>query len=790
MVGKILNGRYELLKSVGLGGMAEVYLAKDVLLDRKVAVKVLRKNLVHDQSQLAQFQREARSAARLIHPSIINIFDVCDEGDMSYIVMEYVEGVSLKAFEEQNGRLDPALAVALAAQLASALEHAHNHNIIHCDIKPQNIVLTESMVPKIVDFGISRIISNETMAFTASVVGSVHYFSPEQAQGIPVTAQSDIYSLGIVFYEMLTGHVPFDGSNAVAVARKQVEALPPPLAQFWEQAPAELQAIIDKALAKRLDERYSSAGVMKQDLLELKNRLYPSKNNHIFLDDTLPLQAVAAATAARNGEGGAGAPDGAIREEDTSLTQTLIMKLPDFLTKPAEDEVREAGNTGEPADGSAIVAGIPVGESESSGAVVESISPVVVEGSSGAEQAATAEAAASTSVASSAGMETAYTAGREAPAVSENSIVSEGAGEASGEDRPVAASATGDSGNGNGAVQTSNPDTVTELEEKPKKTGSLLFRLLKYAALILILLFGGLFYYFSSSRPDIAIPSVTGMTVAEAQKALEAKGFKVELEEVMDEKVSPGVVIRMDPVAGTKRKEGASITLVIARGLKLGVVPKLEGYTQEQAEKIIKGNKYKVGKISYKWDTKKPEGLVLAQLPTEKSKLDEGSAIDLVINKNNEKNVAVPDLKGLTLDEAKAKLAEEKLKLGTVKEVDSEEDKDVVTGMSPEQGMSVNEGSTVDIQVSNGSKKVTANSDGKVNSSVSVNRSTGSRYVEFVIPGEGTHQVQIISSTGSAQKVEVAGSYPGGARLRTKVEGDVRKVGFYVDNRLVEEKRW
>ena len=756
MVGKILNGRYELLKSVGLGGMAEVYLAKDVLLDRKVAVKVLRKNLVHDQSQLAQFQREARSAARLIHPSIINIFDVCDEGDMSYIVMEYVEGVSLKAFEEQNGRLDPALAVALAAQLASALEHAHNHNIIHCDIKPQNIVLTESMVPKIVDFGISRIISNETMAFTASVVGSVHYFSPEQAQGIPVTAQSDIYSLGIVFYEMLTGHVPFDGSNAVAVARKQVEALPPPLAQFWEQAPAELQAIIDKALAKRLDERYSSAGVMKQDLLELKNRLYPSKNNHIFLDDTMPLQAVAAATAARNGEGGAGAPDGATREEDTSLTQTLIMKLPDFLTKPAEDEAREAGNTGEPADGSAVVAGIPVGEPESSGAGVENNSPVTAEGSS--------------------------EAGR--------MIGVGGVGEASDEDRPVAVSATGDFGDGNGAVQTSNPDAVTELEEKPKKTGSLLFRILKYAALILILLFGGLFYYFSSSRPDIVVPAVNGMTVAEAQKALEAKGFKVELEEVMDEKVAPGVVIRMDPVAGTKRKEGASITLVIARGLKLGVVPKLEGYTQEQAEKIIKENKYKVGKISYKWDTKKPEGLVLAQLPTEKSKLDEGSTIDLVINKNNEKNVAVPDLKGLTLDEAKAKLAEEKLKLGTVKEVDSEEDKDVVTGMSPEQGMSVNEGSTVDLQVSNGSKKVAANSDGKVNSSVSVNRSTGSRYVEFVIPGEGTHQVQIISSTGSAQKVEVAGSYPGGARLRTKVDGDVRKVGFYVDNRLVEEKRW
>ena len=148
MVGEILNGRYEILKSVGFGGMAEVYLAKDVLLDRKIAVKVLRKKFLDNKNQLEQFKREARSAARLIHPSIVTIYDVCDEGDISYILMEYVEGVSLKAFEEQNGRMDPGLAVALTAQLASALDHAHKHNIIHCDIKPQNIVLTEAMVPK------------------------------------------------------------------------------------------------------------------------------------------------------------------------------------------------------------------------------------------------------------------------------------------------------------------------------------------------------------------------------------------------------------------------------------------------------------------------------------------------------------------------------------------------------------------------------------------------------------------------------------------------------------------
>lgn len=773
MIGKILNGRYEILKSVGLGGMAEVYLAKDVLLDRKVAVKVLRKNLMHDKAQVAQFQREARSAARLIHPSIINIFDVCDEGDMSYIVMEYVEGVSLKAFEEQNGRMDPALAVALTAQLASALEHAHNHNIIHCDIKPQNIVLTESMVPKIVDFGISRIISNETMAFTASVVGSVHYFSPEQAQGLPVTAQSDIYSLGIVFYEMLTGQVPFGGSNAVAVARKQIEEAPPPLCQFWPQAPAELQAIIDKALAKRLDERYASAGAMKQDLLEIKNRLYPSKNSHIFWDDTVPLQTVTIAAAAGNGDGTP--PDTAIREEAPSPAQTLIMKLPDFLTKPAnDDDTMDLGKAG------ALLKTFDSGSVSGTDETPESAE-------NGRDRAAarngqTAVAGIETAAAERIAVHTA--------ADPQNSGLVTGGKE---EKIPAAGISAAGSSAATAAASAEGAAEIPAGTSSGKGSGKkrrLLLVFLKYASIVAIVLFGGLFYYFSSSKPDITVPSVDGMTVAEAQKTLEAKGFKVELEEVMDPKASPGTVLRMDPVAGTKRKEGASITVVIARGLKLGVVPKLEGYTKEQAEKIIEQNKYKVGKITYKWDAKKPEGLVLGQLPTDKSKLDEGSTIDLIINKNEEKNVAVPDLKGLTLEEAKAKLEEAGLKLGAVKAVDSEEDKDVVTGVSPDPGMSVGEGSTVDLQVSNAGKKVTTDADGKVNSSVSVNRSTGSRYVEFVIPDGGTHNVQIISSDGTSQRVEVAGSYPGGARLRTKVDGSVKKISFYVDNRLVEEKQW
>src|SRR5574344_1784836 len=301
--GKILRGRYEIIKPIGFGGMADVYLARDVLLDRRVAVKVLKDQFLKDKGQLAQFEREAKSAARLIHPSIINIFDVCEEDGIHYIVMEYVEGITLKAYEEQKGRLEIPQAVSIAAQLAAALQHAHKHNIIHCDIKPQNILLSEGLVPKIVDFGISRMVSDETMVFNANVVGSVHYFSPEQAQGEPVTAQSDIYSLGVVLYEMITGKVPFDGSTALAVARMHIEAEPEPLATYVKDVPPRLQHVIDKSLAKSLAERYQTAEEMRRDLLAVKADLIGEDvdvNYHSGY--TEPLEPVTRAVADFQGE--------------------------------------------------------------------------------------------------------------------------------------------------------------------------------------------------------------------------------------------------------------------------------------------------------------------------------------------------------------------------------------------------------------------------------------------------------------------------------------------------------
>lgn len=284
----ILSRRYEILRSIGQGGMAEVYLAHDILLDRDVAIKMLREQFVADKALLEQFRREAKSAARLKHPYIINIYDVVSEGDKEYIVMEYVEGITLKDYLQSN-KLSVSAVLEIGVRLADALQHAHSKNIVHCDIKPQNILIDKNLNPKIADFGIAKMVSNQTMVYTSTVMGSVHYLSPEQATGGQVTASSDVYSLGVVLFEMLTGKVPFDGDTAVAVAMMHAEKKVPPLSDYIDNVPKGLQAILDKALAKNPADRYMNAGALRRDLLDLKMQLFPFSSNDYMKGMTIAI---------------------------------------------------------------------------------------------------------------------------------------------------------------------------------------------------------------------------------------------------------------------------------------------------------------------------------------------------------------------------------------------------------------------------------------------------------------------------------------------------------------------
>ncbi|HIZ53348.1 MAG TPA: protein kinase, partial [Candidatus Enterococcus avicola] len=222
-VGKKLNGRYLILGTIGSGGMAHVYLAKDLILNREVAVKVLRFDFQNDQNAIRRFQREALAATELVHPNIVAVYDVGEEEGMQYLVMEYVRGMDLKRYIQTRYPLPFQTIVSIMQQILSAVALAHQHRIIHRDLKPQNVLMDEDGTVKIADFGIAIALSETSITQTNTMLGSVHYLSPEQARGSMATNQSDIYALGIILFEMLTGQVPFDGESAVTIALKHFQ---------------------------------------------------------------------------------------------------------------------------------------------------------------------------------------------------------------------------------------------------------------------------------------------------------------------------------------------------------------------------------------------------------------------------------------------------------------------------------------------------------------------------------------------------------------------------------------
>ena len=280
--GRILGNRYEILEKVGNGGMATVYKATDLVLKRYVAVKILRDEFTTDEEFIKRFETEAQSAARLVHANIVSIFDVGVDNGIYYIVMELIQGKTLKEIiVEERGPLPWKWSVNVAIQIASALEMAHRNNIIHRDIKPHNIIITEDGVAKVTDFGIAKAVSNSTITAFGTTIGSVHYFSPEHARGGYTDAKSDIYSLGVVMYEMVTGKVPFDADTPVSVALKHMQEDPVPPIELNPHLPEAVNKIILKALKKDPMLRYQTATELLQDLkMALKN---PSGD---FVDET------------------------------------------------------------------------------------------------------------------------------------------------------------------------------------------------------------------------------------------------------------------------------------------------------------------------------------------------------------------------------------------------------------------------------------------------------------------------------------------------------------------------
>lgn len=303
-VGKRLDGRYEIIEIIGVGGMAVVYKAFDNIDNRIVAVKVLKDEFLQNEEFRRRFKNESKAIAVLSHPNIVKIYDVSYGDNLQYIVMEYVEGITLKEYIEQQGRLDIREAIYFVTQILRALQHAHDKGIVHRDIKPQNILLVSDGTIKVTDFGIARFSRSETRTMTDGAIGSVHYISPEQAKGSVTDAKTDLYSVGVVLYEMLTGKVPFQSDNAVSVALMQLQNDPVRPRELNPDIPVGLEQIIIRAMQKNPNDRYQSASEMLLDISEFKKNPNVKFDYSYFVDKQptryVPLSSIE--NAAKNSE--------------------------------------------------------------------------------------------------------------------------------------------------------------------------------------------------------------------------------------------------------------------------------------------------------------------------------------------------------------------------------------------------------------------------------------------------------------------------------------------------------
>lgn len=329
MEGQILGNRYELIEKIGGGGMALVYKAKCNLLNRFVAVKVLRPEFTNDEEFVERFRIEAQSAASLSHPNIVSIYDVGREENAHYIVMEYVDGVTLKEYIKNNTKLEWKEAVNIAVQICSAIDHAHRKRIVHRDIKPHNILMTKDGIAKVTDFGIARAVSSSTITMVGSTIGSVHYFSPEQARGGFTDEKSDLYSIGIALYEMVTGRVPFDGETPVAVALKHLQDVAEQPNNIDKEIPRGVNDIIMRAIEKEQSKRYQSASEMLEDLNKALKDPYGSFVNYQDTDScpTRRIQVVGEKKSDGKGNDGQVSKGKSDNEEKRKERRTWILAI-------------------------------------------------------------------------------------------------------------------------------------------------------------------------------------------------------------------------------------------------------------------------------------------------------------------------------------------------------------------------------------------------------------------------------------------------------------------------------
>ena len=627
---KLLAGRYELIEKIGEGGMAVVYKAKDRLLNRYVAIKILRPEFTQDEQFLDSFKRESQAAAGLQHPNIVSIYDVGRTGNINFIVMELVDGRPLSDFIKENGHLDYKTTIDIAKQMASALAIAHKHQIIHRDVKPHNIMITSDGVAKLTDFGIARAVSKATMvADTSKIIGSVHYFSPEQARGAYVDERSDIYSLGIVMFEMLTGRVPFDGETPVEVALKHINEDVPSPAKLVPGIPPALDKVVLKATDKYQTERYKSADEM---LEALKNVEFVTQmvGDRVFAGET----------------------DNKPRR-DESLVAPVMSRREDreqeMVIAPANPRKPKAKPDDKKKKKRAIIIGV------AAAAILALFGILYVSGIIGG-------GGKEVTVPDVKGM-----------SYSEAKEVLEAKGlKIEKADEPIA------------SQKIEKGKIVSQTPSKNSKV--------KKGRTVRVIL--------SAGNTELKVPDLKGLSYKEA--LLSEMGLQISKgDEVDSDSVTEGLIASQYPSAKTKVDKGDIITVNISRGKKDAVIPKLVGTTftsESDVSDILSKYGYKLGKVSYEESYETP-GTIIKQSPDAGTTAEKKTTVDIVISKAKSK-ATVPNLNGMTYDQAESALQSLGFSVGRVTE---EENNGFTAGTVFKQYPAANSeyqtGSTVDIWI-------------------------------------------------------------------------------------------
>lgn len=587
LIGRMLANRYEILEKIGVGGMATVYKAKCHVLNRFVAVKVLKEEFITDIEFIRRFKSEAQTAASLTHPNIVSIYDVGNEGDVYYIVMELIQGKTLKEIIVEDGKLSWKWSVNIAIQIASALETAHKNNLIHRDIKPHNIIITEDGMAKVTDFGIAKAVSNSTITAFGTTIGSVHYFSPEHAKGGVTDAKSDIYSLGIVMYEMLTGRVPFDADTPVSVALMQVQEDPIEPRKLNPQIPISVNNIILKAMQKDPADRYQSATEM---LIDLSTALKRPDDDFVKINkkfDTLQTQKLSTLYDIDNK---------AIKDDDEEEEEVIrprnkkkrgffgFMKDHIFLSFILIAVILFSVALG----GTILIMNLTKSKDVQIPNLVKNASGVRL-----TEQQAV-EIYNSTEFKKKNDLKIEY--------VEDETINGETV-------EP-------------GQVVKQNPNYVENRKIKVKDQITIYVRKEREAKTLKMI-------------------DLTGKTTEEAEKLLADLGYvgKITYEDENSDSLKTGLIIRQTIQDGIEFKDNADLTLTISKGSDKIDVPNALGKTEEEAKKLIEAAGFTV-KVEYTENNDKSDGIVLKQSNTDKAKTDE--VITITVNKvQKTKSVAV-----------------------------------------------------------------------------------------------------------------------------------------------------